>query len=69
MVAFVACFGNVNTSNSKFFTEDGISTEKIKSFASSQPSNVKFYVEVSGSMNGFSVQTYLLNSKMMCGLS
>ena len=53
MVAFVACFGNVNTSNSKFFTEDGISTEKIKSFASSQPSNVKFYVEVSGSMNGF----------------
>lgn len=53
MVAFVACCGNVNKTNSKFFTEDGISTEKIKSFVSSQPSNVKFYVEVSGSMNGF----------------
>lgn len=50
---FSSCGGTVNTTGSKFFTEDGECTEKIKTFASNCPSNVKFYVEVSGSMNGF----------------
>lgn len=50
---FISCGGTVNTTGSKFFTEDGECTEKIKTFASSSPSDVKFYVEVSGSMNGF----------------
>lgn len=53
VTALIGCCGKVNTTDSKFFTEDGMSTEKTKTFVSQQPSNVKFYVEVSGSMNGF----------------
>ena len=49
----LACGGTVNTTESKFFTKEGISTEKTKTFVSQPPTNVKFYVEVSGSMNGF----------------
>ena len=49
----VACCGVVNTTGSKFFTEDGMCNEKLKTFVSLPPKNVKFYVEVSGSMNGF----------------
>lgn len=48
-----ACRGAVNTTGSKYFNEDGTSREKPKTFVSKQPANVKFYVEVSGSMNGF----------------
>ena len=48
-----SCGGVVNTTGSKFFTVDGKSTEKVKSFASRSPSDVKFYIEVSGNMNGF----------------
>ena len=50
---FSSCGGTVNTTGSKFFTEDGECTEKIKTFDSKSPSNVKFFIEVSGSMNGF----------------
>lgn len=50
---FVSCCGIVNTTGSKYFTEGGISTERVKCFVAQQPSSVKFYVEVSGSMNGF----------------
>lgn len=53
VMLLVSCGGVVNTTGSKFFTEDGMCTEKIKTFVSSCPSGVKFYVEVSGSMNGF----------------
>lgn len=53
VTALIGCCGKVNTTDSKFFTEDGMSTEKTKTFVSQQPANVKFYVEVSGSMNGF----------------
>lgn len=49
----VACCGVVNTTGSQFFTEDGMCNEKLKTFVSLPPKNVKFYVEVSGSMNGF----------------
>ena len=50
---FISCSGTVNTTGSKFFTEDGECIEKTKTFTSQHPSVVKFYVEVSGSMNGF----------------
>lgn len=53
ITVLVACSGVVNTTGSKFFTEDGMSNEKLKKFVSLPPKNVKFYVEVSGSMNGF----------------
>ena len=48
-----SCGGVINITGSKFFTVDGKSTENVKSFASCSPSDVKFYIEVSGSMNGF----------------
>lgn len=44
---------NVNTTDSVHFTEDGKCKDKVAHFASKAPENVKFYVEVSGSMNGF----------------
>lgn len=53
LAVLLACRGTVNTTGSKFFNEDGTSREKPKTFVSSQPKEVKFYVEVSGSMNGF----------------
>lgn len=53
LAVFSACRGTVNTTGSKFFSEDGKSLEKPKTFVSSKPKEVKFYVEVSGSMNGF----------------
>lgn len=43
----------VNTIDSAHFTEDGKCKDKVSHFASKAPANVKFYVEVSGSMNGF----------------
>ena len=49
----ISCSESVNTTGSKFFTEDGECKEKTKTFVSQHPSAVKFYVEVSGSMNGF----------------
>lgn len=50
---FFSCQKAVNTNGSKYFTEDGECTEKLQEFASQQPKNVKFYIEASGSMNGF----------------
>ena len=52
-ITIISCGGTVNTTGSKFFTEDGECTEKVKTFESKSPANVKFYIEVSGSMNGF----------------
>lgn len=51
--SFVSCNGSVNSLESKYFTEDGVCVEHVKSFVSKAPSNIKFYMEVSGSMNGF----------------
>ena len=50
---FISCSGAVNTTNSKYFTENGESTERVKTFVSAAPSKANFYVEASGSMNGF----------------
>lgn len=47
------CHGKVNTTGSKYFSEDGTSREKLQHFVDKQPQNVKFYIEASGSMNGF----------------
>lgn len=56
IIAFVfpAC-GPVNTNFNPHFDEDGYLLKDSSStiFQIQQPSNVKFYVEVSGSMNGF----------------
>lgn len=52
-VAFISCSSEVNTIGSKHFTEDGEYKEKVSIFKSQQPASVNFYIEVSGSMNGF----------------
>ena len=52
---FNAC-GNVNTLGDRHFSEDGYfiaDSTDTTSFVLSPPSQIKFYVEVSGSMNGF----------------
>lgn len=50
-----SCDSNVNTNMNEHFTEDGflITDSLDTSFNRAMPSSVKFYVEVSGSMNGF----------------
>lgn len=50
-----SCSSNVNTNNNEHFTEDGflITDSLDTNFKRLMPSSVKFYVEVSGSMNGF----------------
>lgn len=54
-VSMVSCSSDVNTNFDSHFNDDGTlikdSTESV--FKITQPSKVKFYVEVSGSMNGF----------------
>ena len=45
---------NINTMSNPHFTEDGYSLDSIKEpFSVEKPSALEFYVEVSGSMNGF----------------
>lgn len=66
LLAFIVCVtaivticitgcSNLNTNYDSHFTEDGelIKDSTIVDFKLQQPSKVKFYVEVSGSMNGF----------------
>ena len=51
---FVACTPSINTILDPHFSEDGYYIDKkSETFKSSQPNQVNFYVEVSGSMNGF----------------
>ena len=47
------CSKKLNSDGLEHFDEDGAYLEKIQSFTSARPANIKFYVEVSGSMNGF----------------
>lgn len=52
---FSSC-SNVNTVEDPRFTEDGIffpDSDSIRSFELVHPNKIKYYVEVSGSMNGF----------------
>lgn len=55
MSASSGCGNEINTNNDSHFTEDGYlkSDTTAINFERKNPSNVKFYVEVSGSMNGF----------------
>lgn len=48
-----SCHKTINTNDSKYFTKEGKCTAKLQEFTSQQPKNVKFYIEASGSMNGF----------------
>lgn len=50
-----SCSSNVNTNDDEHFTADGflITDSTDTCFKRSLPSSVKFYIEVSGSMNGF----------------
>lgn len=50
---FASCRGTVNTTGSKHFSEDGEYVDKIKTLNSTPPTVANFYLEVSGSMNGF----------------
>lgn len=52
-LCLTSCGGGLNTIGSKYFTEDGDYQEKVAVFKSQVPSGVRFYIEVSGSMNGF----------------
>ena len=54
--ALTSCGGNVNTENDPRFDAAGLAIytqDDPKAFAPESPSKVKFYFEVSGSMNGF----------------
>lgn len=50
-----SCSGPINSNYNSHFTEEGylIKDSTLSSFTIKQPSRLKFYVEVSGSMNGF----------------
>lgn len=58
-LVFVASFllfscGNPNTVNDPHFSKDGYSLDSLKeNFVAHSPNTLRFYVEVSGSMNGF----------------
>ena len=52
-VGLTSCKDGVNTIHSKYFTDDGHRIEQIQTFSAKTPSSVKFFIEVSGSMNGF----------------
>lgn len=49
----VGCGKHLNPNELPHFDIDGNYTEKVATFTSKAPSEIKFYVEVSGSMNGF----------------
>ena len=54
--SLLSCGGGVNTVGDPHFDEDGYlikDTLETSSFAPMHPSNIRFFVEVSGSMNGF----------------
>lgn len=54
LVLFCSCTSKVNTVNNPHFTQDGYCLDSIKEkFVVEPPKALGFYVEVSGSMNGF----------------
>jgi len=53
ILTVTSCCKKLNPDGLGHFDEDGVYLEKTQTFRSAQPSNIKFYVEVSGSMNGF----------------
>lgn len=65
-----SCGSNVNTNMNEHFTEDGflITDSLDTNFNRAMPSSVKFYVEVSGSMNGFFRANKPTQFKLMFGM-
>lgn len=55
LTSIISCCTRINTVGDSHFDDDGYLTDtaETSSFAPKHPTNVKFYVEVSGSMNGF----------------
>ena len=51
----ISCGSIANTNNDPHFDEDGylLKDSTVSSFSIEEPTKIKFYVEVSGSMNGF----------------
>lgn len=49
----VSCQGKGSATTSLYFDKDGKSKDNVSAFHEQKPSQVKFYIEVSGSMNGF----------------
>lgn len=55
LLVFVSC-DDINTVGDSHFTKDGFlisDSDSIKSFELTHPQRIKYYVEISGSMNGF----------------
>ena len=55
LLVFVTC-DDINTVGDSHFTKDGFlisDSDSIKSFELTHPQRIKYYVEISGSMNGF----------------
>jgi len=53
ILTLISCCKKLNPKGLEHFDENGVYLEKTKTFSSERPTNIKFYVEVSGSMNGF----------------
>lgn len=53
ILTVTSCCKKLNPDGLEHFDEDGVYLEKTQVFNSGRPSNIKFFVEVSGSMNGF----------------
>ena len=53
-LCFVSCSSPINTINDSHFDENGIYLDSLgATFQAIMPTSLDFYVEVSGSMNGF----------------
>ena len=53
-LCFVSCSSPINTINDPHFDENGIYLDSLgATFQAIMPTSLDFYVEVSGSMNGF----------------
>lgn len=52
-ICVVSCVKSLNPNELPHFDKEGNYKEKVATFTSKAPSEIKFYVEVSGSMNGF----------------
>ena len=54
LLSCVSCGGPINAVSDSHFTPEGYSLDSVKeTFSAEKPSELRFYVEVSGSMNGF----------------
>lgn len=56
LLQLISCGGTINTNFDPHFNEDGklqVDSSSVQQFVLNPPSKIKFYVEVSGSMNGF----------------